>query len=303
MSLIAIVLVVVSAFIHAGWNLLSKSRQPSAAFFLVAGVAGALLLLPVLVAYGAVLGRGIPLRVWGFLVLTGFFMALYYVALAGAYRSGDISVAYPLARSSPVIVVLVVALILGRSDQVTARCVIGIVLVVAGCLLIPLVHFRELRPGHYLNATCGLALLAACGTSGYSIVDDEALRLLRDSPDVALSTTQVTLLYACLQSLAAVAWLALFVGVRRDGRASLRAVLRCGAWHAAAAGAAIHIGYALVLVALAFVDNVSYVVGFRQLCIPLGAAVGIWVLKEPAHKPKLAGLAIMVAGLLLIAAG
>ena len=74
-------------------------------------------------------------------------------------------------------------------------------------------------------------------------------------------------------------------------------------WHATAAGVAIYVAYALVLVAMAFVDNVSYVVGFRQLCIPLGAAFGIGVLKEPAHKPKLVGLAIMLVGLILIAVG
>lgn len=65
----------------------------------------------------------------------------------------------------------------------------------------------------------------------------------------------------------------------------------------------IHLGYALVLIAMAFAENVSYVVGFRQLSIPLGAIVGILVLKEPSPVPKLAGVAIMFAGLVLIAMG
>jgi len=63
------------------------------------------------------------------------------------------------------------------------------------------------------------------------------------------------------------------------------------------------VAYLMVLVALAFARNVSYVVGFRQLSIPLGTAFGILILKEAPHRPKLAGVAIMFVGLLLVAAG
>ena len=44
MSLAAIILIAVSAVMHAGWNLLSKGRRPNGAFFLVACMAGAALL-------------------------------------------------------------------------------------------------------------------------------------------------------------------------------------------------------------------------------------------------------------------
>jgi len=38
--------------------------------------------------------------------MSGFFLAAYLAALAGAYRSGDTSIAYPPARSLSVIFVL-----------------------------------------------------------------------------------------------------------------------------------------------------------------------------------------------------
>ncbi|MEJ2025875.1 MAG: DMT family transporter, partial [Deltaproteobacteria bacterium] len=170
---------------------------------LVASIAGALLFTPTLVLYWDTVAHDIPPRVWTLILITGFFMALYYVSLAGAYRAGDMSVAYPLARSSPVIVVMVVTLILGRGEQISAVCVTGIILVVGGCFLIPLRRFSELRLRNYLNPICILALLAAVGTSGYSIVDDEALRLLRTDAQVTIGNTQLTLLYACLEALAA----------------------------------------------------------------------------------------------------
>lgn len=303
MSPVAIVLVVLSAFMHAGWNLLIKRQHPSAAFFLVASISGALLLTPVLVIYRGTLIHYVPARIWVLLLVTGFFLALYYVSLAGAYRAGDMSVAYPLARSSPVIVVLVVALALGRGDQVSAVCVTGIILVVGGCFLVPLQRFSDLRLKNYLKPICGLALLAAVGTSGYSIVDDEALRELRTHAQVTIGNTQMTLLYACLEALAASLWLSLFVALRRGGRSSLIQVLRTNKRYAVLAGIAIYLTYAIILISLAFVDNVSYVVGFRQLSIPLGTTFGILVLKEAPHAPKLAGVVIMFVGLMLVALG
>lgn len=303
MSLVAIILVVLSAFMHAGWNLLSKRQHPSAAFFLLASITGALLLSPTLVLYRGTVLHDIPPRVWTLVLITGFFMALYYVSLAGAYRAGDMSVAYPIARSSPVIVVTVVTLVLGRGDQISALCVTGIILVVSGCFLIPLRDFRDLRLRNYLKPICGLALLAAVGTSGYSIVDDEALRQLRTDAQVTIGNTQLALLYACLEALAASFWLSLFVILRRGGRSSLGQVLRTNKRHAVLAGVAMYLTYLIVLISLAFVSNVSYVVGFRQLSIPLGVVIGVLVLKEPPHAPKLAGVAVMFAGLILVALG
>ncbi|MBU4201477.1 MAG: hypothetical protein KJ919_16355, partial [Verrucomicrobia bacterium] len=48
MTGIAILLLVASAFVHAGWNLLGKHRNPTSAFFLLAALFGTLLLTPVI---------------------------------------------------------------------------------------------------------------------------------------------------------------------------------------------------------------------------------------------------------------
>ncbi|MFC1461904.1 EamA family transporter [Verrucomicrobiota bacterium] len=302
MSLTAIVLIIISAVMHAGWNLLSKRTYPSASFFLAANIAAFILLSPVLVLYAQAL-PGFPPRVWALVAGTGCFMSVYYTSLAGAYRSGDMSVAYPLARSSPVIVVTIVTLILGRGSQVSAQCVFGIVLVVGGCLLVPMKRITDLRVANYLNATCCLALVAAFGTAGYSILDDEALRQLRNAPELCLGTTQITLVYACLEALSASLWLGFFVAVRRKGRRDFLEVIRRSKLQAVLTGAAIYLTYAIVLISLAYVRNVSYVVAFRQLSIPLGTAFGIFILREPPYIPKLAGVTVMLVGLVLIGMG
>ena len=44
--------------------------------------------------------------------------------------------------------------------------------------------------------------------------------------------------------------------------------------------------YGLVLASMAHVTNVSYAAAFRQLSIPLGAFLGIWLQKEPSPPPS-----------------
>ncbi len=303
MTLIAILLIVLSAFLHAGWNLLSKKQHPSPAFFLIASMTGALLLSPTLIIFRDTVLHGISTQVWLLLISAGFFMALYFISLAGAYRAGDMSVAYPLARSSPIIVVSVVTLILGRGDQLSELCIVGIILVVGGCFLIPLQRFSDFRLRNYLTTTCGLALLAAVGTSGYSIMDDEALRLLRTNTNITISNTQLTLLYSCLEALTGSLWLALFVAFRKSERLKLSQMLRINKRYAILAGLAIYLTYTIILISLAFVNNVSYVVGLRQLSIPLGVVLGVFVLKETAHRPKIVGVFVMLVGLILVAIG
>jgi hypothetical protein len=43
------------------------------------------------------------------------------------------------------------------------------------------------------------------------------------------------------------------------------------------------LAYSLVLIAMSFAKNISYVVAFRQLGIPIGAILGMVILKEPMY--------------------
>ena len=49
------------------------------------------------------------------------------------------------------------------------------------------------------------------------------------------------------------------------------------------------------------VSNVSYVQAFRQMSLPLGVAAGVFILKERCPAPRLAGVAAIVAGLVIAA--
>ena len=298
----SILLLITSAITHAGWNLIGKREHPTGAFFLAASSFGFLLLFPTIFLFGGAL-KLFPPQVWWLLILTGVCQALYYSALAGAYRQGDLSIAYPLARSLPVLLVTIITTILGRGSQLSGPYILGTVLILAGCFMIPMKRFSDFSLRNYCTPAFLLAVAAAVGTAGYSIIDDEALRYARTAAAPGYSILQVTLLYACLEGFVSSIWLGAYITITPQGRGELRALRQNYPLNAALMGIGIQVAYSLVLTAMAFSRNVSYVVAFRQLSILIGAALGVILLKEPAHLTKLIGVLIAFTGLIMVGIG
>ncbi len=300
MTTTALVLILVSVVLHVAWNLFFKRGKPTAAFFLAANTAGALGFTPFLLAHGARLGD-LPASVWGLLAATGGFQAVYMIALAGAYERGELSVAYPLVRGTAPAFVALGGVALGRTDSIGTACAAGIGLILAGGVLLPLERFRLTRR-ELANASLGFALVGACATAGYTLVDDRALALLRGLAE-PLGPTSAALLYAPLEAWSASLALSLYVlGARRE-RAELARVLAGPKTRVVGVGLCIYASYVLVLVAFAHVEDVSYAAAFRQVSVPLGALVGIRFLRERTSNPKLAGIALTTVGLLLVVLG
>lgn len=294
----AIALITISVFAHAGWNLLSK-RQPSVGFFAVASASSALLLAPWL-WYNRTLFPWMHAAIWPLIVATGLAQAIYYSGVAGAYRHGDMSLAYPMLRALPVLLITGISFALGRGDQITPMGLVGIITVAAGCLLLPIKSFRHIRLRDYLALCCLLALVAALGTTGYTMLDDQALRQLRWGLPW-LSKPHITLLYIALQTTSTSIWVLLFMLLLPNERQRFHSVWQNGRRQAISTGWIITGAYGLVLASMAYVTNVSYVAAFRQMSIPLGALLGIFLLKEPRYLPKLIGVIVVVAGLVLVA--
>jgi drug/metabolite transporter (DMT)-like permease len=298
MTLTAAILLFISAFTHAGWNFLSKKEHPTQAFYLVANTIGVICSLPLLFYY-APLTPLVPSSVWVIVVLSGFFLAAYLGALAGAYRTGDISIAYPLARSLPVIFVFLLTLILGNGHPPGGWFFIGVILIVTGCIILPLKVFGDFHFSKYMNLCCMLAALAAVWVAGYTVADDMALRFLRELPGQPMSPVEGTLVYMVLEGISCSLWQSLFVAVSRRERQSIPEILQSYKGPAALTGIGIYLTYGIVLVSMNYVSNVSYVAAFRQLSIPIGAILGMALLKEPRDLPKIVGIAAIFAGLVL----
>lgn len=297
----ALWLILLSAVIHVGWNLIGKRRATSLGFYLLASALGTLPLLPVAYFYR---GKLLPVAatIWPLIVFSGAFEALYYAALSGAYRTGEMSRAYPLARALPVLFTPAIALALGSGERLSGLALIGMALVFAGCVLLPLDRLASLRPAAYLNTAVGMAFIAAIGTTGYSLADSRAVAAIRDawSDTTAL---EIALIYLFWVSLATVACLLPLCLCSATARHELAAANRQTLTSAGLMGVGIHLAYVLVLAAMTFARDVSYVVAFRQTSIPLGMLAGVFLLGEAAYPLKFVGSIVVFLGLLLVGLG
>ena len=299
MTATAAILLIFSAFAHAGWNFISKKEHPTQAFYLVANTIGVFCVLPFLFYYASFIHL-VPSSVWIIVVMSGFFLAAYLEALAGAYRAGDISIAYPLARSLPVIFVFFLTVILGKGQPPGGWFVVGIILIVCGCIVIPLATFTDFHVSRYMNLCSMLAVLAAVWVAGYTVADDMALRYLRELPGKPMNPVQGTLVYMVLEGISCSLWQCLFVVVNRRERQNVPEVLASFKGPAVLTGIGIYLTYGIVLISMNYVSNVSYVAAFRQLSIPIGAILGMAFLKEPRYLPKTVGIAAIFIGLVLV---
>ena len=302
MTITATILLIISAFTHAGWNLISKKEHPTQAFYLISNTFGVACILPVLLLYWNRIPL-IPVPVWLFIVISGFFLAIYLATLAGAYRLGDISIVYPLVRSLPVIFIFVATLILGKGHQVSGLLILGIILIAAGCMVLPMKSFGDFQLKAYQNLCCLLAILSALGVTGYTIVDDEALRRLRELLETPFSPIEGTLVYMVLEGISCSSWQGIFVLGNAREKKNINAVFKTGKRAAVITGIGIYLTWGLVLASMNYVENVSYVAAFRQLSIPLGAIFGMTLLKEPSYLPKKISIAAIFIGLVLAGIG
>jgi drug/metabolite transporter (DMT)-like permease len=282
----AILLLVLAAFMHAGWNLLSRSSRDKQAFLWLAEVTVLIVfLLPVVYLY-----RPVAVEGWACVALSGLFESIYFVLLAKAYELGDLSLVYPVARgSAPLFVTLFASVALG--ERVSLQGVAGILLVVAGIytanirssgprvrsLCTPLLSLRE-KP-------VGLAVLTGMAIASYSVVDKVGIRYAHP------------LVYTYLVLLVSTLMLAPYVLLTKRGL--IVREWQAGRLSIVAVAVMTVLAFVLVLTAMSF-SKVSYVSAVREMSVVVAALLGVLVLREPFGMTRVVGSALIFAGVFCI---
>src|SRR5919199_413185 len=155
MSALAVINVLVSAFMNASWNMMARRQRVGDLFLQISFLIAAVGIGPALIAEWV--STPVLPRVWGHVVLSSTFLGIYYLALKRGYGSGDFTVVYPLARALPILLVALADM--ARGNAPTPSGALGIVLVSIGSLLIPLESVRAVRPSRYWNRTSAWILL------------------------------------------------------------------------------------------------------------------------------------------------
>jgi uncharacterized membrane protein len=289
MTSLDFLLVLVSALLHAWWSTRIKASSDPLIFNLLQGGVSlglAAALLP------WVRPAEIPSAVWTWLALTSAAHAAYIWWLSRALEHGELTLVYPIARSTPALLPLVAVPLFG--ERVTAGGAAGIAVVVAGVWL---VYAGERLPWRGLASRAtryALATLAA--TVVYSLADKRAMSEL--AAGAWTSPVPRAVAFYCLLAVGhLVPFAALVVahrGVRRIAAARGELPL------ASLASLVSFAGYGLILRALETAPA-SYVVAVRQSSVLFAVALGMVQLGERPSRIRLLGAGATVAGVGLIA--
>jgi drug/metabolite transporter (DMT)-like permease len=286
MSALALVLVLAAAVIHASWNYFLKRSGGGTVFVWLFATLSALIYAPLAAAIVWWQRPDFGWAHYGLMFASAAVHTAYYMLLDRGYRSGDLSVVYPLARgTAPLITMLCAVLLL--HERPTLLAVAGALLI--GCGAIALTGDpRKLRESGNLHAV-GYALLTGCMIATYTLVDKIAVAAWLIPPlvqDWAANLGRV----------------ALMTPMALRNRGEIPATWRRARKEIIAVAVLCPLSYILVLTAMVFTP-VSYVAPAREISILVAALMGTQLLAEGDVGRRLAAAAAMVAGIVCLAMG
>jgi drug/metabolite transporter (DMT)-like permease len=285
---VALALVVFSAFVHASWNFLLKKSGGGGGLIAAASALS-------LVVYAPIVAVAAWFSVYHFqpmhlalMFASGMIHTVYFLLLDRAYRSGgDLSIVYPLARSTgPLITIAVAILLLGERPGPTA--IGGAVLIGASALLLtgnPFAwHKSEARHA------VGFALLTGCVIAGYTIFDKASVAAWLIPPllyDWGCNFFRVLVLVPFARR----RWPGTMETAWRERRGTVVAIALMSP-----------LSYILVLTAMVFTP-VSLVAPAREVSILFAALMGAHFLREGDLGRRVVAAVGMVLGISGLALG
>ncbi len=278
MDPLIVLLVLLAAVSHATWNAFVKAgsdKLVSLCLVIFTTSLPALFALPFLPLPAA--------ESWPFLMASVMVHYLYYAVLVAAYRHGDLSLAYPIARGSvPLLVAAGAWLFAG--EVLAAWKWVGVLTVSVGIMSLANSGRTNARDGEVKAIV--FALLTGLTIAAYSLADGLGVRKSGDE-------------------FAYIAWLFVFSGLpmpfiirwRRGGESAqlIRAHLKIGVFGGLISGLA----YGIVIWAMAAAP-IAMVVSLRETSVLIAAAIGSLFLKESFGPRRIAAAAVIVAGAALM---
>lgn len=290
MSTSVVLIVLLSALIHASWNALLKAGEDKLLnTVMVAGGCGLI---------GAVALPFLPVPAvasWPYIAASATLQVGYFLLLAGAYRSGEMSSAYPLMRgTAPLLIAIASGPLIG--EALPAARWVGIALISGG--VISLAFEPKTNPANPANdparsgsvlrdrAAIGFALANAMVICVYTLVDGVGVR-------ASGSPLAYTLWIFVLASAPLVIWA--LAARSRDFTALVRRRYRLGL----IGGLGTAGSYALALWAMT-VAPVAAVAALRETSIVFVLVISVVILKERLTPRRLVSALIIAGGAVAI---
>jgi uncharacterized membrane protein len=285
-----IALVLVSAGLHVAWNVRLKTAGDPLRAATVGLLAASVGIVPAGIAAWWLSGRpALPIEGLSLALISGSIEAVYFVLLSAAYRRGDLSVVYPIARgTAPLLAVAVGVLVLGERLGVAGS--IGVVLLLVGFLVLQR-PWQAVR-GRGLDPSVAFAFATGVSIAAYTAVDRVGTRLVHPVTYAAILWVTGALLL--------VLWIRFVAGggLFSGGREQLR-YAAIGGWLTLGA-------YMLILWALS-IAPLSGVAPLRESAAVFAAAWGSVRLGEAVDRGdtvrRVGASVLIVVGAVLLAIG
>jgi len=284
MSTVVVAIVLFAAFLHAAWNAAIKVGE-NKFFNTVLVTSGA----------GFVCALALPfvsqpdMASWAYILASVVLQVVYFCLLAAAYRSGDMSQAYPLMRgTAPLLVAIGSGSIVGEAVPAMRWLGLGLLVMgIAGLSLMDNAANQVAKKSKVSGfSTHVLALLNACFIAGYTIVDGIGVR---KSGAPAAYTMWIFLLTALLL---------LSLILLKERRAFFN--YSKGKYVLGIAGGSCSVAsYGLALWAMTQAP-VAAIAALRETSILFATAIAAWILHEKISARRLAAILLAVAGAIVI---
>ena len=289
MTGVAVVLVLISAFAHASWNMMvRRSGTPELTNWLMA-TSGAILASP-LALYLFFTRTTDPIG-WVFIFGTVVLHIAYFFTLGRAYKYGDLSVVYPVARGLGLALIpLIGVTVLAESVSVLAG--FGIAAIFVGVVTVGSSSGAGLKvwlKPRTLLADRGVLFAVMTGLliAAYSTLDKRGVEHVEP------------IFYMFMLSLGGSIGMLPLIG-RSYSRSDFTGEVRNN-WRIGLVGGALQfLAYGLVLSAFRL-SPVSYVGPFRELGIVFGVVLAIVILRESVTRNRAVGAVTIGVGALLVA--
>lgn len=282
MPISALVLLFLSASMHALWNFLLKSAEEK---FVAMGwqtiLSGALALI-VIIFYS-----GLPPReMWLFAVISMLLEAIYFILLCIAYSDHDFSLIYPIARgAAPALLVVWTAIFL--HEQLTAGGYIGLAMITTGMMVIGATALLQSKGEKIHLKGILTALTVALVISLYTFVDGKAVK---SGPALPYGLFMFVMI-----PLVTTPYIAYQYGLDAFPRVWKKN------WNYLLIGGGLGVvAYMLALFAYTFAP-LSYSGAIREVSAVIGAFLGWRFLKEQMGGVRVIGSVIVFAGVMVIA--
>lgn len=283
---LALTLILTSAFAHAYWNMLTKRAGGGAVFVWLFSMVSLVVLIPLAIGLFVLQRPTITPLGFGFMCGTALLHLLYFLVLQRAYRTGDLSLVYPLARGIGPTLATVSAVIL-LAEEPSMLALTGLVLVIMGVFLLTLrqspEHAKHPREAILFGVLCGICIAT------YSVWDKYAVAELAVPP----------LLLEVFSSLGIAVMLTPHA---LRNRPIVKQQWQTKRFEVLGVAVLAPTSYILVLTAMRFTP-LSLVAPSREISILIGAVLGARFLGEEHTARRLFAAALMVAGVIALAAG